>query len=132
MIDNGVMAIISTIMIGLGFINGYAFGALFYSTDRIHKLEEKLQEAIDDKFKADKEYDELKESYIDLLNSYNEHLGVVNKLQNIQIHNPLKTVYPKVPNTPLIRSTNYIESDSDDETLSSVLPTTPCSLDKTD
>lgn len=109
--DNSVIAIVSIVMISLGFVNGYVFGSLMNVENEL-KLKIKLQEAIELKFKADKEIDVLKGNYTDLSEKYHEQSEVLDKIKKLSIRVPIKL---NPPSSPLVRSSIYVEESSDDE-----------------
>lgn len=109
--DNSVMAIVSFIMISLGFVNGFVVGSVF-TMERETKLKNKLQEAIKLKFEADKEIDILKSNYTDLSEKYDYQSDLLEKIKKISVRTPVKL---NPPNSPLVRSSIYIEDSSEDE-----------------
>lgn len=102
-----MISVISTIMIFLGFINGYIVGFGIGLTKE-HTLKQKLQKAIDNQFNSDKQIDYLKSEYNSLIEKYNGYEELINKINNdllnIPIHLPPRNInFPPLPMSPLAR-----------------------------
>lgn len=63
--DDVTIAIVSTIMVMLGFAEGYLISTLI-SSCHVERVKAKLQDAIDNKFEVDKKVDELKKKVQEL------------------------------------------------------------------
>lgn len=114
--DNNMTAIVSVIMIALGFANGVIITSMIdkaYSA----RLEKLLYKAIDQKFQADLEIDELKQALEDEKKSKAELVSQVRMV--IRSHEPSLP-----PPKSLERSTCVCDSDSDCED-EFVCPTSP-------
>jgi len=126
MIDNSGLAVISVIMLGLGFVAGSAVGP----TIKLLKLEEELTI--------------VKGYYEYLLTKYDEYDELFTVISQRPLHLPPKRFNRKMkpventelkldpPNTPLIRSSHYI--DESVPTVNYEGKVTPCEfrLDKMD
>ena len=112
--DNNMAAIVSTIMILLGFVQGSILTKLIQQDER-RKVEEKLEEAIELKFQADLRIDELEEELEREKQSKNELLNSLNLLVT-------KHTYLPPPDRPLKRS-RVASEYSDDEDFE--CPTSP-------
>ncbi len=117
MLDNSIISVISTIMICLGFMNGYivAYGL---SLEKILKLNKKLQEAIDQKFELDKEVDELNEKYNKLLEKYSYYSTLICNISNNLKQTDLYDDLPPLPVSPLVRCNSPCYENEDDDELS--------------
>ena len=105
--DNNMTAIVSTIMIMLGFVNGMVVMSILDSS-HYGKLRSLLDKAIDRKFESDQLIDELQKK---LDEEKQEKDKLVEQLRGI-----VKT-YERIvpPEGPLERSKCYYDTDSDDE-----------------
>jgi hypothetical protein len=108
--DNNMIAIVSTIMVALGFMNGMIAGSMIETT-RTMKLKQLLSKAIDRQFESDLMIDELKKQ---LAEEKQEKDELVDQLQD------LVQIYQRIipPTGPLQRSTHTYDSESDDEEFS--------------
>lgn len=113
-------------MIALGFMNGYIIAYGLYLEKEL-RLNKKLQEAIDRKFEADQEIDELNERYSKLLEKYTYYSTLIYKLNNDLSKGPVDTSgLPPLPVSPLARcnSPYYNDDISTPSTPTSVLSST--------
>lgn len=104
--DNTTAAIVSTIMIILGFANGIVV-ATVYDSFEFAKMNKLLNKAIDQKFESDKMIDNLK---AELENERQEKMSLVNHLRDI-----VRGYTVEAPRGPIERSENACDSDSDCE-----------------
>lgn len=105
--DNSMAAILSTIMIGLGFLNGMMVTTLL-DKFQIEKTSTRLQKLLDSKFELEQELDEVKE---DLARERHEKEQILAKLNSIvRQFTPLPP-----PEGPLERSQACSDVSSDDE-----------------
>lgn len=109
-----MLAVLSLIMISFGFIQGCAITKIIHDAD-IKKMENKLLEAIDQRFEADKKIDELENQLKEEKQTKQELVNQLTCLVN-------KHSYLPPPERPLKRS-RYCSEDSGDETF--VCPTSP-------
>lgn len=121
-IQNSMNAIISIVMIGVGFVSGMGWSNLF----RLQQIGELQRQLYAEKC--------LKDSYqqcIETLENQNKHLkeAIVDndeKLEAIKIIANIRTHLPPPPNTPLARSEPLLRSSSSTSDLS------PIALNNTD
>jgi len=132
--DNTMTAIISAIMIGIGFVNGFVMSDLL-DTSYINKLREALNRAADAMLEKDQQIDELKEQLekekdlnIELIKALSDekqkNVDILESVQNVvtEYDSCLPRLDP--PRGPLKRSRRCFESDSESE-VEFVLPTSP-------
>lgn len=112
--ENNTLAVLSVIMITFGFIQGCAMSKIVHET-HVNKMENKLLEAIDQKFEADKRIDELENELKEERQTKQELINQLSCLVN-------KHLYLPPPERPLKRSRYYSE-DSTDETF--IVPNSP-------
>jgi hypothetical protein len=104
--DNNMAAVVSAMMIALGFVNGMLVCS-FINSFRTAHLNSMLDKAIDLKFDADKRIDDL------------EHELSQEKKEKKRLLSALRTVVSEYsdlppPEGPAVRSNHYCESDSED------------------
>lgn len=105
--DNNMTAIVCTIMIGLGFLNGMMVTTLL-DKFQIEKTSTRLQKLLDSKFELEQDLDELRE---ELENERREKEQILAKLNSIvRQFTPLPP-----PEGPIQRSQACSETSSDDE-----------------
>jgi hypothetical protein len=112
--ENNTLAILSFIMITIGFVEGCTI-TKFFQDQRVKEVENKLQKAIEDKFTADLRIDELEQK---LEKEKQTKQDLVNQLSCLVN----KHSYLPPPDRPLKRS-RYCSEGSCDETF--VCPTSP-------
>jgi hypothetical protein len=117
--NNNILAIISVIMISLGFVNGYTLGSIFSSADQINALHKELESEKEEKIKIEAELEELKEDYKYLLDQF-ESVASIFKRGPLYLRPRLQKL--NAPSTPLTRSLNYT---SDEETSNGASINTP-------
>ena len=106
--DNNMTAIVSAIMITLGFVNGMLVATMIEKSYSV-KIKHLLNKAIDRKFEADQMIDELQKQ---LDEEKQEKDKLVEQLRAL-VRN-YERILP--PEGPLERSKYYCDSDSEDET----------------
>jgi hypothetical protein len=105
--DNNMTAIVSLIMLGLGFVNGMIVTTLLDKLE-VAKASARVQKVLDDKFDLEQEVDELREE-LELERRAKNH--ILEKLNSIvSQYQPL----PR-PQGPIQRSCLNPESDSEDD-----------------
>jgi len=105
--DNNMTAIVCTIMIALGFLNGMTVTTLLDKHD-IEKMNKRLAKVLDDKFDLERDLDDLRE---ELEHERREKEQILAKLNSIvRQFSPLPP-----PEGPLERSQAVSDSDSEDE-----------------
>jgi biopolymer transport protein ExbB/TolQ len=105
--DNNMTAIVSLIMLGLGFVNGMIVTTLLDKLE-VAKASARVQKVLDDKFDLEQEVDELREE-LELERRVKNH--ILEKLNSIvRQHQELPP-----PQGPIQRSCLNPESDSDSE-----------------
>lgn len=124
--DNSVIAIISLIMVGIGFSNGFVSGVV-YSLDKMRILREKLQEAIDTRFELDNEIDRLEERNEELLDKCCEYEEILTNIRNYTLCQTPTRLNIRKPNSPLVRSSCIYDDSSDSEYECPNI--TPCNLE---
>jgi len=112
--DNNTIAVLSIIMISLGFIQGCSITKIL-NEDRVKKIDNMLSIAIEKKFEADKKIDELEKQLEEEQHAKQELVNQLSCLVN-------RHSYLPPPERPLKRS-RYCSEDSCDQTF--VPPSSP-------
>jgi hypothetical protein len=104
--DNNMSAIVSVIMIGIGFLNGMIVATLLDKYE-IGKTEKRLEKVLDEKFELEQQIDELKEEIESERQQKDELVSKLNMLVRQHIRLP-------PPEGPLERS-RVCSFDSEDQ-----------------
>lgn len=123
--DNSVIAIISLIMVGIGFANGFVTGVV-YSIDKIKILKEKLQNDIQERFELDNEIDRLEEKIEQLEQECMNYEQSLIDIRNYTLYHTPKLKIRK-PCSPLMRSTCVCDDSSESDYECPNI--TPCNLE---
>lgn len=105
--DNNMTAIVSIIMIGLGFVNGMVVATLIDKYE-LEKLYRRAQKVLDDKFELEQQVRELSD---ELESERMKNEEILKKLGAIT----RQYQYIPPPQGPLTRSEAVSEADSEDE-----------------